>query len=95
MAFNPYATDFTPEEKNSDTLQRYAWMKMAAQQAAQGGANPSAAAGGPYNAIEPDVSPAPLPAPAAASPQSGPSQRGDIIRGPDGKLRLVKQPAGA
>lgn len=89
MAFNPYATDFTPEEKNSDTLQRYAWMKMAAQQAAAGGANPGAASGGPYSATEPDAAPAPrTPAP---TPAAGAHQRGDIVRMPDGTLRLVKQ----
>lgn len=91
--FSPYEPP-TPEEiAASPTLSRYALLARLVQEGAAGsGANTDPAApplsptSDTYSAVEPESR-----APATAD---GPHQRGDIVRGPDGKLRLVKQAPG-
>ncbi len=79
MAASPYQPPTPEEMAASPTLQRYALLAKMAQGA------PSEPAQATYPAITQDV------APTQISQQQGASQRGDIIRGADGKLRLVKQ----
>lgn len=78
---SPYAPPSQDEINASQILSRYQLMHQMAQQAA-----PGPQSQGPYSAIETD--PAPV---EPRQQQNGSHQRGDIVRMPDGTLRLIKQ----